>query len=61
MLCCPGGTGGATVATGRSVWGILKAPAIGEATAEPILDGGARGGLPKMAVRLPLEARDYML
>ena len=34
---------GAYVATGHSVWGILNAPATGEAMAELILDGAARG------------------
>jgi glycine/D-amino acid oxidase-like deaminating enzyme len=33
---------GAYVATGHSVWGILNAPATGEAMAELILDGVAR-------------------
>ena len=33
---------GAYVATGHSVWGILNAPATGEALAELIADGGAR-------------------
>ncbi len=33
---------GAYVATGHSVWGILNAPATGEAMAELILDGAAR-------------------
>ena len=37
----PGMTG-AYVATGHSVWGILNAPATGEALAELILDGAAR-------------------
>jgi len=32
---------GAYVATGHSVWGILNAPAIGEAMAELIVDGAA--------------------
>jgi len=32
----------AYVATGHSVWGILNAPATGEAMAELILDGKAR-------------------
>jgi glycine/D-amino acid oxidase-like deaminating enzyme len=36
------GLGGAYVATGHSVWGILNAPATGEAMAELILDGAAR-------------------
>ena len=33
---------GAFIATGHSVWGILNAPATGEAMAELILDGAAR-------------------
>ena len=36
------GAAGAYVATGHSVWGILNAPATGEAVAELILDGAAR-------------------
>jgi glycine/D-amino acid oxidase-like deaminating enzyme len=36
------GAPGAYVATGHSVWGILNAPATGEAMAELILDGEAR-------------------
>jgi glycine/D-amino acid oxidase-like deaminating enzyme len=36
------GVEGAYVATGHSVWGILNAPATGEAMAELILDGRAR-------------------
>jgi glycine/D-amino acid oxidase-like deaminating enzyme len=36
------GVDGAYVATGHSVWGILNAPATGEAMAELILDGSAR-------------------
>jgi glycine/D-amino acid oxidase-like deaminating enzyme len=36
------GVGGAYVATGHSVWGILNAPATGEAVAELIVDGRAR-------------------
>jgi glycine/D-amino acid oxidase-like deaminating enzyme len=35
------GLDGAYVATGHSVWGILNAPATGEAMAELILDGAA--------------------
>ena len=31
------------MATGHSVWGILNAPATGEALAELIADGVARG------------------
>jgi glycine/D-amino acid oxidase-like deaminating enzyme len=36
------GAPGAFVATGHSVWGILNAPATGEAVAELILDGATR-------------------
>jgi glycine/D-amino acid oxidase-like deaminating enzyme len=36
------GVAGAFVATGHSVWGILNAPATGEAMAELIVDGAAR-------------------
>jgi len=36
------GVEGAYIATGHSVWGILNAPATGEALAELILDGAAR-------------------
>jgi glycine/D-amino acid oxidase-like deaminating enzyme len=36
------GTDGAYVATGHSVWGMLNAPATGEAITELILDGTAR-------------------
>jgi glycine/D-amino acid oxidase-like deaminating enzyme len=36
------GVGGAYVATGHSVWGMLNAPATGEAMSELILDGAAR-------------------
>ena len=36
------GLEGAYVATGHSVWGILNAPATGEALTELILDGAAR-------------------
>ena len=36
------GVESALVATGHSVWGILNAPATGEAVAELILDGQAR-------------------
>ena len=35
------GVAGAYVATGHSVWGILNAPATGEAMAELIVDGVA--------------------
>ena len=36
------GARGAYVATGHGVWGILNAPATGEAVAELILDGVAK-------------------
>ena len=36
------GVGGAYVATGHSVWGMLNGPATGEAVAELIADGAAR-------------------
>src|SRR5947208_4538367 len=36
------GVDGAYVATGHSVWGMLNAPATGEAMSELILDGSAR-------------------
>jgi glycine/D-amino acid oxidase-like deaminating enzyme len=36
------GVPGAFVATGHSVWGILNAPATGEAVAELMLDGATR-------------------
>ena len=36
------GVAGAYVATGHSVWGILNAPATGEALAELVLDGAER-------------------
>jgi glycine/D-amino acid oxidase-like deaminating enzyme len=36
------GTDGAYVATGHSVWGILNAPATGEALAELVMSGAAR-------------------
>ena len=36
------GAPGAYVATGHGVWGMLNAPATGEAVAELILDGGTR-------------------
>src|SRR5262249_6580689 len=35
------GIAGAYVATGHSVWGVLNAPATGEALAELIVDGAA--------------------
>jgi glycine/D-amino acid oxidase-like deaminating enzyme len=37
-----GGVEGAYIATGHSVWGILNAPATGEAMAELIINGAAR-------------------
>src|SRR5206468_12763026 len=36
------GIDGAYVATGHNVWGMLNAPATGEAMSELILDGAAR-------------------
>jgi glycine/D-amino acid oxidase-like deaminating enzyme len=36
------GVAGAFVATGHGVWGILNAPATGEALAELVVDGAAR-------------------
>ena len=36
------GAPGAWVATGHSVWGMLNAPATGEAMAELLLDGTAK-------------------
>ena len=36
------GVAGAYVASGHSVWGMLNAPATGEAMSELILDGAAR-------------------
>jgi glycine/D-amino acid oxidase-like deaminating enzyme len=36
------GVAGAYIATGHSVWGILNAPATGEAMAELIVDGSTR-------------------
>ena len=36
------GVDGAYVATGHSVWGMLNAPATGEAMSELLLDGWAR-------------------
>src|SRR5262249_59537294 len=40
------GIEGAYVATGHSVWGMLNAPATGEAMSELILDGAAGRGAP---------------
>jgi glycine/D-amino acid oxidase-like deaminating enzyme len=42
MIAPVKGAEGAYVATGHNVWGILNAPATGEAMAELILDGAAR-------------------
>ena len=42
MIAPVNGADGAYVATGHNVWGILNAPATGEAMAELILDGAAR-------------------
>jgi glycine/D-amino acid oxidase-like deaminating enzyme len=42
MIAPVTGAAGAYVATGHNVWGILNAPATGEAMAELILDGAAR-------------------
>jgi glycine/D-amino acid oxidase-like deaminating enzyme len=51
-------TEGAYVATGHSVWGILNAPATGEALAELILDGRTSNVdlSPFRPDRLPAEA-----
>ena len=42
MIGAVPGARGAYVATGHGVWGILNAPATGEAMAELILDGAAK-------------------
>jgi glycine/D-amino acid oxidase-like deaminating enzyme len=42
MIGAVPGVGGAYVATGHSVWGMLNAPATGEAMADLILDGVSR-------------------
>ncbi|MCB1499305.1 MAG: FAD-binding oxidoreductase [Bauldia sp.] len=48
------GVGGAYVATGHSVWGMLNAPATGEAVSELILDGASAVDLAPFAPgRLP--------
>jgi glycine/D-amino acid oxidase-like deaminating enzyme len=49
------GVAGAYVATGHSVWGMLNAPATGEAMSELILDGAAQhvGLAPFAPARLP--------
>jgi glycine/D-amino acid oxidase-like deaminating enzyme len=64
------GLAGAYVATGHSVWGILNAPATGEAMAELIVDGAARtvdlapfdpGRLPPLdPARLPAEVNERL-
>jgi len=41
LIGCVPGAEGAYIATGHSVWGILNAPATGEAMAELIVDGAA--------------------
>ena len=41
------GVAGAYVATGHSVWGMLNAPATGEAMAELIVDGSTRSTSPR--------------
>src|SRR5262249_31092422 len=54
-------TEGAYIATGHSVWGILKAPATGEALAELIADGVARSIdlTPFDPIRLRSQRRGY--
>jgi glycine/D-amino acid oxidase-like deaminating enzyme len=54
------GVEGAYVATGHSVWGILNAPATGEALAELIVDGGTTDLdlAPFDPARLPARRRD---
>jgi len=42
MIGAVPGVAGAYVATGHSVWGMLNAPATGEAMAGLILDGASR-------------------
>jgi glycine/D-amino acid oxidase-like deaminating enzyme len=55
------GLDNAYVATGHSVWGILNAPATGEAMADLILDGAARTVdlSPFDPARLPPQRRAY--
>ncbi|MDP6707713.1 MAG: FAD-dependent oxidoreductase [Alphaproteobacteria bacterium] len=58
------GVANAYVATGHSVWGILNAPATGEAMAELIVDGAAHSVdiRPFDPARLaPLETRDIQI
>jgi glycine/D-amino acid oxidase-like deaminating enzyme len=56
------GLEGAYVATGHSVWGMLNAPATGEAMAELILDGRTRSVDLRAfdPARLPALSRDAM-
>ena len=52
------GVAGAYVATGHSVWGMLNAPATGEAMAELILDGAGAPGRPgALRARAPADVR----
>ncbi len=56
------GAPGAFVATGHSVWGILNAPATGEAVAELIIDGVATLDLaPFDPARLPAMAPEHIV
>jgi glycine/D-amino acid oxidase-like deaminating enzyme len=51
------GVAGAYIATGHSVWGILNAPATGEAMAELIVDGTAQAsGITTTAASAPADA-----
>jgi glycine/D-amino acid oxidase-like deaminating enzyme len=53
------GIAGAYVATGHSVWGMLNAPATGEAMAELIADGGSQLDIAAFdPARLPALPRD---
>ena len=56
MIGAVPGVDGAYVATGHSVWGMLNAPATGEALAELVLDGASRQVdlSPFAAGRLPI-------
>jgi glycine/D-amino acid oxidase-like deaminating enzyme len=42
LIGCVQGVQGAYVATGHSVWGILNAPATGEAVVELVTEGATR-------------------
>jgi glycine/D-amino acid oxidase-like deaminating enzyme len=54
LIGCIAGVENAYVATGHSVWGMLNAPATGEAMAELIVDGRARIDLaPFDSARMP--------